>query len=211
MPSTAKDNQGKWTYTQISEARKQLQTYYSDQQNQQMTRLLGFVVGLFTLLQVTQSSKSSPLSSVFPHFPSASIKARYAPFWLRIGWLSPAENWDFLKVVFLFLGVSLILYFILRTIFRYALYGNMASWVMNIKYDNVMEYKDKGGCNEMYALNHALSEKIYDDANIFWIFPANWFFKVDEDTKYPSREKCGYAVCMFISIVTSLLLLLFLW
>jgi hypothetical protein len=197
-PSTANDNHGKWTYYQISEARKQLQTYYSDQQNQQMTRLIGFIIGLFTLLQLTQSSKSSPLSSVFPHFPRV-IEATYGPFW------------DFLKVVFLFLGVSLILYFILRTIFRYALYGNMASWVMNIKYDEVMEHKDKGGCNEMYAVNHALSEKIYRDTHIFWIFPANWFFKVDEDTEYPSREKCGYAVCMFISMVTSLLLLLFLW
>jgi len=206
-PSTANGNQGKWSYYQISEARKQLQTYYSDQQNQQMTRLIGFVIGLFTLLQLTQSSKSSPLSSVFPYFPSV-IEATYAPFW------------DFLKVVFLFFGVSLILFFILRTIFRYALYGNMACWVMNINYGDIMKNKDKwSGCNEMFAFNYSLSLEIYrtarTTARIFGIVPANWFFhfvdKDKKDTEHPSHEKCGHVFCIFISALTSLLLLLFLW
>jgi hypothetical protein len=128
-PSNASDNQGKLTY-QISEARKQLQTYYSDQQNQQMTRLIGFVIGLFTLLQLAQESRNLALSSVFPNVTIFNMP-KYAIYW------------DPLKVVFLFLGVSLILYFILRTIFRYALYGNMACWVMNINYVDIMKNKDK--------------------------------------------------------------------
>jgi hypothetical protein len=190
------DKQGKWTYYQISEARKQLQTYYSDQQNQQMTRLIGFVIGLFTLLQLTQLSKSYPLRNVFPSFPHV-IGATYAPFW------------DFLKVLFLFFGVSLILFFILRTIFRYSLYGSMASWVMNVKDYEVKKYRNNVEYNEMLAFNVILSQGVYKDGHIFGL-PANWFFNLNDPT-CPSHENYGIALYIIISAITSLLLLLFLW
>jgi hypothetical protein len=187
----ANDNQSKWSYYQIAEARKALQNYYTDQQNQQGTRLIGFVIGLFTLLQLTQTSKNSPLSGVFPNFPKI-INVTLCPL------LS-----DSLKVVFLFVGTAFIIFFILRTIFRYALYGTMASYIMTVN-----NYDIKG-CNEMYALNLAISKDFYTYKTVFGLH-ARYFLTVG-DKEYPHREWEGVAILASISIFITFLLLLFLW
>jgi hypothetical protein len=64
------EDEVKWTDTQIAEARKALLKHYTDQQNGQITRLVGFAIGLFTLLQLSQALSDRALSQVFPNFPS---------------------------------------------------------------------------------------------------------------------------------------------
>jgi hypothetical protein len=54
----ANEIEPQWEPNQIREARKTLLKHYTAQQNSQGTRLIGFVAGLFVLLQLTQTSKS---------------------------------------------------------------------------------------------------------------------------------------------------------
>jgi hypothetical protein len=81
---------------------------------------------------------------------------------------------------------------------------------MNIKDEDVSKCENNGGCNEMYVFNYVLLTRVYTDGHIFAKIPANWFFIIGNDG-YPSHEKLGYALCISISILSSFLLLLFLW
>jgi hypothetical protein len=209
MQTVPNDNQGKWTYYQISEARKQLQTYYSDQQNQQMTRLIGFVIGLFALLQLTTTAKESWFVNAFPYFSRIIEVTSFLPCSVVVA-LVEICFLCFWKVGFLFAGTAIIMYFIFRTIFRYSLYGNMACNIMTIKDYEVKEFRNNVEYNELLAFNTLLSRTVYNEKPIFGL-PASWFFGLAKDPKYPSHERCGIALCISISVLTSLLLLLFLW
>jgi hypothetical protein len=196
MPIKEADNQGKWTYYQIADARKSIQSYYADQQSQQGTRLVGFVIGLFTLLQLTQAYKNSALRNVFPSFNNA-FQTHYSVLF------------DLWKTVFLFIGVSIIMYFILRTVFRYSLYGKMACNVMTISDEAVLKHQKEEEYNELLAFNVEISESVYDKGNVFGI-SASWFLTL-HNKKHPSKERNGEALCAVIAIIITLLLLLFLW
>ena len=190
------DNQIKWSYYQISEARKAVQTYYADQQSQQGARLVGFVIGLFTLLQLAQASKNLRLSGVFPNFPKV-IEAINAPFW------------DFLKVLFLLAGTTIIMFFIFRTIFRYSLYGVMASQVFIVKESEIEKYKQDSDYNELHAFNQVVAVDAYKNKKVFWL-PARWFMSLD-DKECPICERTGSTILAGASFLLSIILLIFLW
>jgi hypothetical protein len=106
------EDEVKWTDTQIAEARKALLKHYTDQQNGQITRLVGFAIGLFTLLQLSQALSDRALSQVFPNFPS---------------FIQFTMSWegDVLKVTFLFIATWAILYFMLFCILYYAQFSDL--------------------------------------------------------------------------------------
>jgi len=82
---------------------------------------------------------------------------------------------------------------------------------MVITEKEVLDYKDKGGLNEIYALNLANTKAVYKDKPIFKLFSSSWFLTLAKDEECPSREGVGIVVCVGFSIFISFLLLLFLW
>ena len=191
----------KWEPCEIAETRKALLDLYVHQQTAQGTRLIGFVAALFVLLQLTQASKSYRLTEVFASFPP----------------IIPFGNvpllWDFLKVIFLFLATTLIMYLILRSIFRFAFYGYMSSEIMVVTEDDakdaIIENAKTPNIGSLWAFHKATARVVYNK-KVYWFFPAYLFFRIG-DSKFPDRDKQGFLVLLIISLATAFLLLLFLW
>ena len=192
----------------FEKAKHSLLSHHTAQQNSQATRLIGFVAGLFVLLQLTQTSKLYELTNVFPNFPTIIVFGD-----------SPVL-WDFLKVVFLFMGTWAILFFILRAIFRYAVFGKIAFSAMWVTMDDakvfVRDYTRKEKKNpvefefrEIWVLNQAASKKVYHE-KIYLILPAKWFLKF-ASPECPSREIIGYLFIGAVAFILAFKLLLFLW
>jgi hypothetical protein len=187
----ANKNQYNWTPHEVAEARKALLSYYADEQNIQVTRLIGFVVGLFTLLQLALVSKVPKIMEVTGFLPW---------FW----------NW---KDLFLFIGTAIILYFILRVIFRYSFFGYLSSNLFIVTVDDAKtvaaENNYESKLNEFLAFNLATTRKVYEDTKLFWL-PSNLFFTAG-DKKCPSRERWGVKILAIISVVLTFLIIYFLW
>jgi hypothetical protein len=191
--------------TKLRKQEAALLSQYTAQQNGQGTRLIGFVVGLFTLLQLTQALDQSALSRIFPNF---------------ISFLQLTAPWgDFLKVLFLFMGTWVILYFILRSIFRFSVYGHLSSAAMYVTEEEaeevVVDYSKNSKNPEKYkklavwAINIAVARIVYDKK--VWRLPACWFASLPKDPKYPNCYKKGFGFLSAFSFVVAFLLLLFLW
>lgn len=193
--------------SEISSVRNTLLKHYGDQQRSQGTRLIGFVAGLFALWTLT--SDVLRLSQVF-EFP-------YIP-WLT-DWVLSLEPWlvDFSKIAFLFLGTSVILYFILRAIFRYSFYGHMVNAVIYIPKEEIEKLlkEEKHArnlrMNNLYSLHLATTFYVYSCKKIFRL-PARWFFSLGSIGKaYPNKEIIGNCFLGLLAGFFSLLLLLFMW
>jgi hypothetical protein len=202
------DDEVKWTDTQIAEARKALLKHYTDQQNGQITRLVGFAIGLFTLLQLSQTLSDRALSQVFPNFP---IFIQFTISW----------EGDVLKVIFLFVATWAILYFILRSIFRFAYYGHLSSEILyttedeakNVVHDEAVRVKRQQAefaQREIWALSTATARRLYDKKKIYGL-PAKWFFSLQVHPNYVKCDNQGFRVLLLISLALAFLLLLFLW
>jgi hypothetical protein len=215
------ENQPFWELDRSAEARRALLSHYTAQQNGQVTRLVGFVIGLFTLLQLSQALGDKALNQIFRNVP---------------GFIQFTMPWigDVLKTLFLFFGTWIILYFILRAIFRFAFYGYLTSEVMIVTDEEAVKavedeakekvkregkaqdqeeikkefkkFKDR----EIWALNTATLRHEYDGKKIYYV-PAKWFFALPYAPKYPNREKTGIIFLLIVSFVLAFLLLLFLW
>jgi hypothetical protein len=191
----------------IESAKQALLKHYTDEQNGQITRLLGFAVGLFTLLQLAQSLGDKAFNQIFICFPSL------------IQFTQPWEG-DVLKTLFLFLGTWVILYFILRSIFRFAVFGLFTSYVMWVTIvearetvrSHVLKNHKKPATyehRELWVVNQATSKFVYD-RSVYHSVKAKWFFS----TGYPNcpdRKNTGYFFSLSVAFVIAFLLLLFLW
>jgi hypothetical protein len=191
----------------IEDTKQALLNHYTAQQNGQVTRLVGFVIGLFTLLQLAQGLVDKAFNKIFSAFPSL------------IQFPMPWEG-DVLKTLFLFFGTWIILYFILRSISRFAVFGKMVSYAMWVTKegakDIVSVYAKKWNVKPMefenrriWVLNEAVSEKVYHEP-IYWKLRARWFLRFDMP-ECPSCERVGYYLTFGFAFLLAFLLLLFLW
>jgi hypothetical protein len=128
--------------------------------------------------------------------------------------------WDFLKGVFLLAATTIILYFILRSIFRFAVYSGYSSDILHVTEDDAkkvaQDYAEKRKkpiaeyeSLELLTLHEATSREVYSK-KIYWVFPANLFFTSGDPT-CPSHESRGIGILFLISLGLAFLLLLFLW
>jgi hypothetical protein len=196
----------------IEKAKLELYNHFTDIQNNQGTRLLGFVAGLFVLLQLTQTSKVYFLATVYDSFPTIKVLGDASLFWL----------WDVLKVAFLFAGTWAVLFFVMRTILRYSVFGQLTSnaiWVTKDDAKNfVRAYAEEKKMKPMdfeyrkaWVLAETTAEKVYHET-IYWKLPAKWFLTFELPTrKCPHCEKRGYYFIGTVSIVLTILIILFLW
>jgi hypothetical protein len=192
----------------IEEAKATLIDHYTKQQNAQGTRLIGFVAGLFVLLQVTQTSIEYGLTKIFPNLSTIIISGNIAILW------------DVLKFLFLFLLTSAILFYTLRTIFRYAVFGILSTEVMWVTKDEAREIvrvfakKDNEKpeyyeFRELWVVHRATASEAYGK-NIYWKIKARWFM-ASANPEFPSCENTGFWLCGAFALILAFILLIFLW
>lgn len=192
----------------FKKAQETLLGYYSDLQDSQVTRLIGFVVGLFALLQLAQYSDGSTHEF-----------SRYLAFSLNLSSIFV----DF-KVAVLFTGSSIILYFILRAIFRYSLFGYLPSKIITARKEEaeqvLADWKEcenfKGKehpSSALYALDTSIFRKVHDNDNdkVLGIIKSYYLYSVwDPKKKYQGNERAGKVRLVFLALVLSGVLIAFL-
>jgi len=174
-------------------------SYYTSLQTAQVTRLIGFVAGLFTLLQLTQIPDNLGLERFFPTlFPTEVLP----DIWIEI-----------FKFKALFFGTLLITFFILRAIFRFCVFGYLGSYITNVEKADIEKiYKadkeEKARERPILVIKRATSQRfINDDRRAYGIFKANWFFTYEDK----SSDKLGTVIQFFLAFVITLSLFMILW
>ena len=206
------ESSGKWDPESLDKSREVLLNYYVSEQNSQSTRLVGFTVGLFALLSLAMSSGQNTLHATYSNYQGFLVFADVPLFW------------DYLKVIFLYIGTSVILFAILRAIFRYSYWGQLTTAVifeakegkegMDELLKDVIERrkneKQDKPPNELSDLNVASVRYIYGK-KIFGL-PASWFVSVDPSyCDYPNHSRRGVLFLSGLAMFFAILLLLFLW
>jgi hypothetical protein len=190
----------------LSEARRILLKHYTDIQTAQSTRLIGFVAGLFALLELTLTANNSGISQTFANFPQIPI---LTDFVLSI----PPEIGEVTKAIVFILGTSGILFFIIRTILRYGVYGYMAFRVALISEDEMRQFLLKSDVSkpvtELFVLDVTVTRYVHSKNKAFLV-PANLIISVSNlhPKEFPSRTKRGYIYFGLLSFFFSFLLLL---
>ena len=176
--------------SQFSEDRDVLLRYYSEIQSSQSARLIGFSVALFTLLQMVQLSGQGTFSKIFP-FVSMSVPS----------WLITILNF----VVFLiFLGtVFLLNLYIIRSIFRYAVYGLLISQLMYVSQTVAKPQKDE---SFLRVISKIAVERI-EKRKLYTFIPLIWFISAK---RFERDNKKGWLFSGFLAIVLALSFLWFL-
>jgi hypothetical protein len=196
------------TEAKLSEARNTLLKHYTDLQTAQGTRLIGFVAGLFALLQLTLTASTSGASQIF-----ANTKIPVLTDWV----LSlPSLLGEVMKAIVLLVGTSGILFFIVRTILRYAVYGHIAYGVISISEDDMRQFLYKSdvdkSATELSILDGAVTRYVHTKKKAFLV-PANLIVSVSKShpKDFPNKTKRGYIYLGLLSLFFSILLLLLLW
>ena len=177
---------------QFREAKSALIHHYASNRASHGVHLIGFTAGLFTLIQIVQNSESQPLSGIFKNV--SVIFSGIPPI---IG--------EFFKLMVFFVGIWVLLFFIIRTIFRFAVFAYFA------------EYSLAVGAKETYRRSEPIHEAIHliviekvIEANkrLYWRFPLSWF--VVRRGK-ESEHHQGYRLCGIIALGLAFVLVSLLW
>ena len=187
------------TEDDFKKAQETLLGYYGNLQSLQGTRLIGFVAGLFTLLQLAQYSGD--------HFDAFNIDWGFD--------LNFSSILGYVKIFLLFLGCLIILYFILRTIYRYCLYGYLPSKIITARKEEAEQVlKDWEGkkhtSSALYALNTSIFRKVHSE-KVFGIKSYYFYSVLDPKPEYQGNKSAGVKRLAGLAVVVSFLLILFLW
>ena len=191
-----------WDDQEIEETRKTLLSYYTSLQGSQSTRLIGFVAGLFTLLQLAQVAKTSAFGLIFPNI---NFGLYLPPFWM-----------EFLKFLPLYAGTVIILFFMFRAIFRFCLFGHYSSAIISLDktdFQSVMEEhpEEKKMRRPVFIGNLAASIKlIKENRRAYIFFRSIWFLKF-KTSKYEAPSYKGALVLTGLSVSIAFLILFILW
>jgi hypothetical protein len=192
-----------WYDKNIEEARRALLTYYTSLQSSQTTRLIGFVAGLFTLLQLTQVSKSLTLHTMFSSFP------------IIINF--PVIVWEAIRFVTLFGGIFIIIFFILRAIFRFCIFGLLSSAVANLSeedYDTVLKdignVAEKKGPIQLMKIVASWKVVVKDNRKAYGVLPAKLFVQFNHK-EYKTPKYWGAFWLALLSFIITILILAILW
>lgn len=172
----------------FEEAKSSLLRYYSELQSSQATRLIGFAVALFTLVQTVQSAHQNGLSVIF-----------------RIELNIPTPNT--VGLVLFSGGIFVLVLLIVRTIFRYAALACFVERVTELQPNHVEE-----GRSFQTDVHYRVSDEFSKDRPklYFGLFPATWFIRTGAESS--KRETTiGLIVTVAISLVLAFFLLWLLW
>ena len=186
------------TSNQFIEIKNALLHYYASKRAGQGVRLIGYIAGLFTLLQTFQHSKQEPLSGIF--FEIAQTFEGYE--------ISPILG-EGLKLVILFSGICFLLCFIFYAIFRYSVFSNYSEELMKIKQTD-LSGNDKF---DHWKIHKAVTDNVCKDKKkkVFGVFPLrfplSFFIKRGTD----SEHRKGWMRCVILAIGATSLLMILLW
>jgi hypothetical protein len=194
-----------WHNEKIEEARKTLLTHYNSVQTSQVTRLIGFVAGLFTLLQLTQVSRTSTLSTMFSSFQTNII--------------IPPLLWDGFRFAILYIGTLIITFFILRAIFRFCIFGFISSAILNMSKGYFDEHIEKIEIDKekialIQTMNILAVMSVLDaKRRVYYLFPAKYFlhFDMKEVEGYKTPKYWGTFCILILALVISTLIIVILW
>jgi hypothetical protein len=184
----------------VDKIKSDLLSYYSSQQISQGARLVGFAVGTFTLLQVVLHQNH--ISEIFP---DARLILTSNEFLVSDG---------FWKVFILALGTFMLLVWLIRAIFRFAVFSCLANWTKLVYHKKVQEYisSSKDELSIHAAVMGCARIKYSEEKNhkhLYWLLPSAWFFPFFPEEK-TETWKGGIVVTMlaFVSTLTLFWLLL---
>jgi len=195
--------------------------HYTDEQGSSSTRLIGFFAALFALsqgLQRVQDNKA--ISQSFPRIDAKLYQLS----------LSNPAFLEMLKFTFLFATLFVLLTFVFRAIFRFAIYGLMASAVLAVNRNEIreatrkyVEYVNrenaKHGSGEKdvtkedidfhFRIHLGVVSNIREkDLKIFWLFPTRWFLEAYHGLR---EELSGWSICFLASAFITTVVLWFIW
>lgn len=175
----------------FNETKNALLRHYASNQSSQSARLIGFLIGLFTLLQTVQQSQKEPLAGIFKNIEFALTFE-----------IHPSVG-DVFKLFFFSVFVWVSLVFIVRTIFRFQLFSYSSNYLITLKLSDLSEHSKK-------AIHSAIQEATFDKVcaqNVFGIFRLSWFISRDTGEEH----RIGLILCMFLAFLATLILIWFLW
>ena len=177
--------------SQFREAKSALLHYYSSNRDSHGVRLIGFTAGLFTLIQIVQNSKKEPLSGIFT---KTSV---------ILGGIPPSYTEAFKLLVF-FAGNGLLLFFIIRSIFRFAVFGYLSEFTLAVNSDETFERAEA-----IHMAIHKIVEKkiVSTKKKLYGVFPLRWFVSTGKDSEHWK----GYSLCVFLAVGFTFLLISILW
>lgn len=177
----------------ISEnTRSELLRYYTSQQASQGARLIGFAIVLFTLTQLVQHSHEQPLSSVFSNLPVLLPLS-------EIGLIIV----ELLKFGVLLFSIALLIFWVIRTIFRFTVFAYFAQRLIESDEIEVSAQTKEPNCSTVHdAVSNLVAEK-----KVYFKIPLVWFYTRGKN----SQHSKGFLFSAILAILVSLVLLWFLW
>ena len=119
--------------------------------------------------------------------------------------------------VALSLGIFIIIFFILRAIFRFCIFGFLSSAVANLSkedYDTVLEdmseEAEKKGPIQLLKIVASWKVVVKDKRRAYSVFPAKYFVQFNHK-KYKTPKYRGTFWLGFLSFIITLLILAILW
>lgn len=177
----------------FEETKSALLRHYSEQQTSQGTRLIGFAVSFFTLIQTVQVSYSDKLAEVFAplnQLPLPSFAVVVKP----------------LLLLSMFSIASILMIFIVRTVFRFAAVAILIQSLLELPPTT----NDANQSLTTVISNRMREEFEKRNAKLYWLFPATWFVKRDSD-RGRRENRNGWCLSLSIAVFLNLILFMLLW
>lgn len=171
-----------------TERKSILLRFFTDSTTALGARLIGLAVALFTLLQAVQTSGENKFSQFMPYFPP--IMNLNVP----VAWMTPL----------LCLLVFGLITYIVRTLFRYATYMGLCSYVIATKETDpsLREAEDPLHKTYLQVIDLMKTKKL------FWVFPITWFISSKE---FQRENRLGWLASLLLAFALTTCLLWLLW
>jgi hypothetical protein len=198
------------------EAKNALLSDYSSRQTDQVARLIGFSVALFTLLEAIRGSQQQRLSGVF-----SPILSSIPNFFASIGLLA-----EWVKLVLLFASIWGLIFLIVRAVIRFSLFAHYVTNIITVKQEDIRKISrseplegiivDKISPDEslhLQIIKLAQGQIAYAIEKVhtrLFLFPLSWFFNSKLDSTATTKWS-GWLFYFGSSFLISLLLMWFLW
>lgn len=199
--------------TEFKEGKDSLLRYYADILTSSVTRLIGFVAGLFILIQTVQTSKIYPISNVFPIqiLTSITINEPYLSIVLSI------------RLVLFGLAIFVLMLYIVHTIFRFAAFNMIRETLLAQKFAPYLLKEMLTEMPEEMRKEMTPNTSIQEIINTRVLFdlkkaklkrkvyrvPITWF--IQSESLLEKDNKCGSRLTFSLSVVLTILFIWILW
>jgi hypothetical protein len=179
-------------YIVFYDAKNALLSYYQSQQTNQIARLLGSSVVLFTFIQILQST--TRISTLFPTITNSISAVIGDSAWIEI-----------LRLLLLFVGLTVIFAVMVYSLGRFSLYSQFSCYLLGIRYEDID--------NPLEVFNEAVWTKTKGaKSKLLWAIPLTSFASAGEETN-PMRNtnRKGWQISLALGALLSLIVMWIFW